>query len=86
VPKVDDYDKICRRLAELISKERERAGLSMTRLAAAAGLAQSAISYLENDKDRAPNLKTLLRVADGLEVDLGTLIQRAIKDIRGCGG
>ncbi len=49
-------------------------------------MAQSAISYFEGDNDRAPNFKTLLRIADALEVDLGELIQRAIKDIRGKGG
>jgi len=83
MPKYDDYDKICKRVAELLSEERERIPMSMTQLAAKAGLAQSAISYFEGDNDRAPNFKTLLRIADALEVDLGKIVQRAIKDIRG---
>lgn len=81
MPKFDDHDKICRRVADLLSMERERQGLSQTQLAAAAGLSQSAMSYFEGHH-RAPNLKTLLRIADTLNVDLGKYIQRAIKDIR----
>jgi transcriptional regulator with XRE-family HTH domain len=82
MPKFDDHEKICRRVADLLSAEREKQKMSMTLLAADAGLAQSAMSYFENHK-RAPNLKTLLRIADVLRVDLGKLIQRAIKDVRG---
>jgi transcriptional regulator with XRE-family HTH domain len=84
VPKKSDHDEICKRVAELLAQERERQGVSMTQLAASAGLAQSAISYFENNQ-RAPNLKTLLRIGDTLQVDVGRLIQRAIKDIRASG-
>ena len=77
----DDHEKICRRVAELLSTERERQKISMTQLAASAGLAQSSMSYFEGNH-RSPNLKTLLRIADALHVDLGKFIQRAIKDIR----
>ena len=84
MPKSNDHEKICRRVAELLSAERERQEMSMTKLAASAGLAQSSMSYFEGHH-RSPNLKTLLRIADALEVDLGEFIQRAIKDIRGTG-
>lgn len=82
MPKSNDHEKICRRVAELLSMERERQKMSMTKLAASAGLAQSSMSYFEGHQ-RSPNLRTLLRIADALEVDLGEFIQRAIKDIRG---
>lgn len=81
MPRKDDYEKICERVAWLLSQERERQGISKTQLAATAGLAQSAISYFEGNR-RAPNLRTLLRISDALQLDLGKFIQRAIKDIR----
>ena len=82
--KFTDHEKICVRFAELLSKERERQKMTMTQLAADAGLAQSSISYFEGS-GRAPNLKTLLRIADALQIDLGKFIQRATRDIRGKG-
>jgi len=84
MPNYDDHEKVCRRVAELLASERERQDTSMTKLAEAAGLAQSAMSYFEGHH-RTPNLKTLLRIADALQVDLGKLIQRAINDVRGGG-
>ena len=83
-PKPNDHEKICRRVAELLSAERTRQNISMTKLAAEAGLSQPCLSYFENHH-RAPNLKTLLRIADALRVDFAKFISRAIKDIRGGG-
>ena len=53
----------------------------MKSVAAKAGLSQPSMSYVERHM-RIPNLDTLLKIADALEIDLGKLIQRAIKDIR----
>ncbi len=50
----------------------------MNALAERSGLSQSMISLVERDL-RNPTLDTLLRMADVLEVDLGTLIKRAKK-------
>ena len=50
--------------------------------AADADISQPGMSFFENHH-RAPSLKTLLKIADALDVDLGKFISRAIKDIRG---
>jgi transcriptional regulator with XRE-family HTH domain len=63
-------------VARLLRQERERQGMSMTRLAADAGLSQQMISYVERGL-RNPTLDTLLRMADVLEIDLSEIIRRA---------
>lgn len=81
VPKVNDHEDICVRVAALLAEERQRKGLSMTQLATGAGLSQPSVSYLERNL-RNPNLTTLLRLSDALGLNLGKLIERAVKDIR----
>ena len=82
MPRHNDHDKICRRVAELLSEERKKKNPSMTQFAADADISQPGISFFENHR-RAPSLKMLLKIADALDVDLGQFISRAIKDIRG---
>ena len=53
----------------------------MNAVAERAGLNQSAISLLERGL-RSPNLDTLLRIAEALEIDLGTLIKMATDEVR----
>lgn len=53
----------------------------MDSLAERAGLSQGAISLVERDL-RNPTLDTLLRIAEVLEVDLGKLIQKALRNAR----
>lgn len=48
----------------------------MTALAAKAGLSQQMVSYVERGI-RNPSLETLLRIAQALDIPLGTLITRA---------
>ena len=74
----------CKRVAALLQKERERQNLSMTVLAERAGLSQPSLSYIERGM-RIPNLDTLFRIAEALDVDLGALIQRATETARGAG-
>ena len=60
----------------LLREERERRGLSMSVLAKAAGLSQSAISRIENGL-RNPSLDTLLHIAAVIEVKLEDVIAKA---------
>jgi transcriptional regulator with XRE-family HTH domain len=50
----------------------------MTQLAQLSGLSLSMISFVEREM-RKPTLDTLLRIAEALDIDLGTMIQRATK-------
>jgi transcriptional regulator with XRE-family HTH domain len=67
---------ICSRICQLLGEARIKRGLSMTTLAEKTGLSQQAISYVEREM-RVPNLDTLLRIANALEVPLGNIINQA---------
>ena len=73
-------DELHASILDGLRKERLQKGLSMNALAERAGLNQSAISLLERGL-RSPNLETLLRLAEALEVDLWSLIKRATDEV-----
>ena len=62
--------------AGLLRQERERRGVSMTRLAEMSGLSQGMISLVEHEH-RNPSLDTLLRICIALEIDLSKVLSRA---------
>jgi transcriptional regulator with XRE-family HTH domain len=68
-------------VAELLREERERKSLSMTVLAGRAGLSQQSISYIERGL-RIPNLDTLIRLTDALEIELWPLLKKATEKTR----
>lgn len=68
-------------VVRLLREKRETRGLSMNVLAQRSGLSQASISLIERNL-RIPNLDTLLRIAEVLEVDLGKLIQKALRNAR----
>ncbi len=72
----DPYEDACARVAAVLREERESRGLSMTALATRAGLSQQSVSYVERGM-RIPNLDTLLRVCDALDVPLPEILARA---------
>ena len=53
----------------------------MTALAQAAGLSQQSVSYIERGL-RIPNLDTLIRITDALDIELSPIIERAVKSAR----
>lgn len=71
----------CDKVAEMLRRERERQGLSMTSLATRAGLSQQSVSYVER-RLRTPNLDTLIRITEALGIELSPLIAKAIKAAR----
>jgi transcriptional regulator with XRE-family HTH domain len=60
----------------LLRQERERRGVSMTRLAEMSGLSQGMISLVEHEL-RNPTLDTLLRICVALGIDLSKILSRA---------
>jgi len=68
-------------LARLLRLERERRGISMTVLAAKAGLSQQMVSYVERQM-RIPTIDTLLRLSGALDLDLWRVLQKATKEAR----
>ena len=69
---------VCSHVARLLRDERVRQNLSMTVLAERAGLSQQSVSYVEREM-RIPNLDTLLRLTEVLQIDLGDVIKQACK-------
>lgn len=69
-------DRVSSEVAKAIRQLREERGLSMTQLAARAGLSRQMISFVEHEL-RNPTLDTLLRLAAVLKVDLADIIRDA---------
>lgn len=71
-----DPDVVGARALQILIEERKRQGLSMRQLAAAAGLSQPMISYLESGM-RAPSLDTFLRLCSVLKLKPSEVLKRA---------
>ncbi len=69
-------EAVCANVALILRQERERKGLSMTRVAEMSGLSQGMISFVEHE-ERNPSLDTLLRICGAMEIDLSAVLIRA---------
>jgi len=67
---------VCSSVAAILKEERLNRKLSLSALAGRAGLSYQIISYVER-RMRTPNLDTLLRIADGLEIDVADVLRNA---------
>lgn len=67
-------------IANAIQRERNRKGLSLSALAARAGLAKSTLSQLESGKGN-PSIETLWSIASALEVTFSTLFEISKPDV-----
>jgi transcriptional regulator with XRE-family HTH domain len=67
---------ICIQTIQLLREERERRGLSKYALSAQCGIAQQTISYMERGL-RRPSFETILRIADGIGVNLEDILKKA---------
>lgn len=76
----DITPQICAEIVRLLTEERKRQGLSQNALAAKAGVNQSMVSGLEKDPWN-PTIGSLLRIADGLGIDLGEFLTEARKNV-----
>lgn len=65
-----------RNLVLALKKERQRQGVSAARLAHKIGIGRNTIPNLERDEAR-PTLWVLLKMADGLKMNLATYLQDA---------
>lgn len=67
---------ICAQVIKLLRAEREKRGISKYSLSAQCGLAQQTISYMEREL-RHPSFETILRIADGIGVNLEDVLKQA---------
>ena len=64
-------------LGNFLRDELERRGWTQSRLAARAHLSKQTLSNIINDPSIAPDLPTLVSLADGLNMSLARLLERA---------
>ena len=62
------------KLGQRIRAVREERGLTQQAVARSAGIATDMVSRLENGHYTSPGLRTLLRIAEGMGVSLGSLL------------
>lgn len=67
---------ICAEVVRLLAGERKRLGISKYELEQRSGVSQQMIGYMERGL-RNPSLETAVRIAEGLEIDLGKLLRMA---------
>jgi len=67
---------ICTQVIRILREEREKRGLSKYALSAQCGLSQQTISYMERGL-RQPSFETVLRIADGIGLNLEDVLKRA---------
>ncbi len=78
MPSKSHFQTINSQVALLLRSERERQNLSMTVVAAKAGLSQQMISYVEREM-RNPTLDTFLRITQVLGVDASDVLRSAMQ-------
>jgi transcriptional regulator with XRE-family HTH domain len=64
-------------VARILREERLKRALSMSAVAARAGLSQQMVSYVEREM-RSPTLDTLLRITEALEISLAEVLRKAV--------
>jgi transcriptional regulator with XRE-family HTH domain len=78
VPDLRHYEALRAEIVRLLRTERERRKLSKYVVSQRSGVSQSMLSLVERGL-RNPTLELLLRIADGIGVDLAAIIKRAQK-------
>jgi len=80
VPGIGHYEAIRKEIIRLLRKERERRKLSNYAISQKSGVSESMLSLVERGL-RNPTMELMLRIADGIDVDLPTLIQKATRAV-----
>ena len=78
MPTPDKRQLIIKRIVEALIAERIRLGLSQNQVAIRAGLDHTMVMRVEK-MERTPTIDTLLRIADALGLELGSVITAASK-------
>jgi transcriptional regulator with XRE-family HTH domain len=79
VPSPDKYAKQRVEIVRLLAEERKRRGISKYQIEQRAGVSQQMVGYVERGS-KNPSLETALRIAGGIGVDLGKIIEKT-KDL-----
>ncbi len=78
--KIDEVGHISDMVVEILKQERIRQGISQYKLAKECGLSKTSIAFIERFENK-PTLRTLLMIADCLDIDLGAIVTKLNKKI-----
>ena len=76
MPQIGHHQIVCGEVVRLLRQERKRRKLSCYAVSQRSGVSQSMLSLVERGL-RNPTLELLLRIADGLEIDLSFVLKKA---------
>lgn len=74
--KIAHYQAVCAEIIRLLREERKRRKLSNYAISQKSGVSESMLSLVDRGL-RNPSMELMLRIADGLEVNLPDLIKKA---------
>jgi transcriptional regulator with XRE-family HTH domain len=80
VPGIGHYEAIRKEIIRLLQKERERRKLSNYAVSQRSGVSESMLSLVERGF-RNPTMELMLRIADGIGVNLSTFIEKGTQTI-----
>lgn len=72
----DHPTQVAEKMVEILVSERTRKGLSINKLSWMSGISPSALSFIEK-RVHSPTLKTFLRIAAALELDVSKVYWEA---------
>lgn len=75
--KIEYANKVSDEVVTLLRDERMRQGISQYKLAQGCGLSKTSIAYIER-KENKPTLRTLVMIADYLDVDLSEYLKQVL--------
>lgn len=70
------WQAVASHVAKILRAEREKQGLSLSKVAERAGLSYQMISYVEREM-ASPTLETLLRITTAMDISLAEVIRQA---------
>jgi transcriptional regulator with XRE-family HTH domain len=80
VPGIGHYEAIRKEIIRLLRNERERRKLSNYAVSQRSGVSESMLSLVERGF-RNPTMELMLRIADGIGVNLSTFIEKGTRTI-----
>lgn len=74
--RIAHYEAVCAEIIRLLHEERKRRKLSNYAVSQKSGVSESMLSLVERGL-RNPSMELMLRIADGMEIDLPAFIKKA---------
>lgn len=76
MPKIGHYQAVCAEIIRLLREERKRRKLSNYAVSQESGVSESMLSLVDRGL-RNPTMELMLRIADGIGVNLPAIIKKA---------